>query len=124
MRAPEVSISRVSKPGRKFSDGIALPSPFRLRPAQDLWLARSFAMMRARRDAGAMGTDARDGASEGPYGPTHEPAQGGLSTQLLFDDPVIGIDDSSPHLRATAHRQATQARILPLPCLYKARHQP
>src|SRR5215210_2716236 len=60
-------------------------------------------------------TEARGGASEGPYGPTHEPAQGGLSTQLLFDDPAIGIDDSSPHLRATAHRQATPARILPLP---------
>ena len=35
----------------------------------------------------------------------------------------VSIDDSAPDLRATAHRQAAQARILPLPCLHKARHQ-
>src|SRR5690349_11134683 len=35
----------------------------------------------------------------------------------LLDDPAIGINDSAPDLRATAHRQTTLARIRPLPCL-------
>jgi hypothetical protein len=73
------------------------------------------------------GTEARAGASEGPSGPTHEPAQGGLSgwdaNPYLFDNPAISINDSAPDLVATAHRQATQAGMLPLPCLDKAGHQ-
>ena len=36
---------------------------------------------------------------------------------LLLDDPAIGINDSAPDLRATAHRQTPQARIRPLPYL-------
>src|SRR3954469_12509059 len=64
------------------------------------------------------------GPLEGLCGPAHEPAQTGLSNPLLFDDLVISIDDSAPDLRATAHRQAAQARMLPLPCLQKAGHQP
>src|SRR5215213_11855106 len=63
------------------------------------------------------GTEARAGASEGPSGPTHEPAQGGLSgwdaNPFLFDNPAISINDSAPDRRATAHRQTTQARIRP-----------
>src|SRR5687767_11048886 len=69
------------------------------------------------------GTEARAGASEGPSSPPHEPAQGGFSNLFLFDNPAISINDSAPDLVATAHRQATQAGMLPLPCLDKAGHQ-
>src|SRR3712207_6466906 len=40
-------------------------------------------------------------------------AQGGLTTSFLFDNPAISIDDSAPDRRATADRQAAQARIRP-----------
>src|SRR5215208_1187318 len=69
------------------------------------------------------GTEARAGASEGPSSPPHEPAQAGFSNLFLFDNPAISINDSAPDLVATAHRQATQAGMLPLPCLHKAGHQ-
>src|SRR4051794_27569526 len=69
------------------------------------------------------GTEARAGTLKGPSSPTHEPAQGGFSTPLLFDNPAFSINDSAPDLVATAHRQAAQACMLPLPCLHKAGHQ-
>jgi hypothetical protein len=51
-----------------------------------------------------------------PEWPDAEPAQGRFSTAVLLGDPAIGINDSAPDPRATAHRQTTQARIRPLPC--------
>ena len=67
------------------------------------------------------GTEARAGASEGPSGPTHEPAQGGLSgwdaNPYLFDNPAISINDSAPDRRATALPSNDAGPHPPLPCL-------
>ena len=45
-----------------------------------------------------------------------EPAQSGLCTPLLADDPVISLDDSAPDRSAAVRPQPTQACMLPLPC--------
>src|SRR4051794_27343282 len=136
MRAPEVSMSGVAKPGGKLPDGIALPSPSPQASPGSMGIAWSsstrlagtsepgFTLHDERAGMLAQWTWARADVSEGPYGPAHEPAQGGLSNPLLSDNLVISIDDDAPDRRATAHRQTTQASALPLPGLHKAHHQP